>query len=93
MDLDKTKERLRGEMEESREAQVIDNFCLPGVNFINILHANFLYESLFGSFSLVTCKKKKPPKRRLYKKFACKMLVKSTPGGKTSDRLILNGLA
>jgi len=28
----------------------------PGVNFINILQAPFLYESLFDSFSLVACK-------------------------------------
>jgi hypothetical protein len=28
----------------------------PGVNFINILHANFSYKHLFSSFSLVTCK-------------------------------------
>ncbi len=29
---------------------------LTCVNFINILHVPFLYKSLFGSFSLVTCK-------------------------------------
>jgi len=26
-----------------------------GVNFINIIHLNFLYKHLFGSFPLVTC--------------------------------------
>jgi len=31
-------------------------FELPaGVNFINIVRANFLYEHCFSSFSLVTC--------------------------------------
>jgi len=50
----------------------------PGVNFINILHANFSYKHLFGSFSLVTCKWKKLPKRRWYAKFARKMLMKLT---------------
>jgi len=28
----------------------------PAVNFINVLCANFSYEYLFGSFSLVSCK-------------------------------------
>jgi len=45
-----------------------------GINFINILRANFSYERLFGSFSLVKCKWKK------YKKFALKMLMKLTRG-------------
>jgi len=31
----------------------------PAVNFINVLHACFLYESLFGSFFLVTFEQKK----------------------------------
>jgi len=29
--------------------------CIPGVNFINVICANFLYERCFGSFFLVTC--------------------------------------
>jgi len=49
-----------------------------GVNFINILQANFWFERLLGSFFLVTCKKKKLPKRLLYKKFRHKMLMKLT---------------
>ncbi len=28
----------------------------PGVNFINVLCAHFLYKGLFGSLSLVKCK-------------------------------------
>ncbi len=51
-----------------------------GVNFINILHAIFLYKSFFTSFSLVTCRWKKLPKRLLKKKFACKTLMKLTNG-------------
>jgi hypothetical protein len=50
----------------------------PGVNFINILCTNFLYKSLFSSFSLVTCKKKKLPKILLDLKFACKTMTKLT---------------
>jgi hypothetical protein len=51
-----------------------------GVNFINLLHAHFPYECLFGSFSLVTCKLKKLPKRLSYVKFVQKTLVKLTIG-------------
>ncbi len=44
----------------------------PGVNFINILRTNFLYEHSFGSFfssyMYFTCKWKKLPKRRSYEK-------------------------
>ncbi len=52
----------------------------PAVNFINVLCANFSYEYLFGSFSLVSCKQKKLPKRLSQVKFARKMLVKLAPG-------------
>jgi len=51
-----------------------------GVNFIKILRANFLYECLFGSFSLVTSKLKRLPKRLSYEKFARKILMKFTQG-------------
>ncbi len=47
-----------------------------GVNFINILHAKFLFEHLFCSFSLVTRKLKKVPKRLLHIKLSGKMLMK-----------------
>ncbi len=50
----------------------------PGSNFINILRANFSYKRLFGSFSLVTYKQKKLPKRLSYKEFAPKPLMKLT---------------
>ncbi len=51
-----------------------------GVNFIDILRAPFLYKSLFGSFSLVTCKRKKKLCEALsYEKGAFKMLMKLTP--------------
>jgi len=43
------------------------------VNFINILHALFSYESLFKA-------KLKAEKRLLYKKCVRKMLMKLTPG-------------
>jgi len=49
-----------------------------GVNFINVSRKHFLYERLFDSFSLVTCKWKKLPKSLSYIKFACKMLMKLT---------------
>jgi len=51
-----------------------------GVNFINIKRTNYSYERHFGSFSIVTCTKKKLPKQRLYKKIARITLMKLTPG-------------
>jgi len=50
------------------------------VNFINILGANFTYESLFGSFFYLHVTREKLSKRR-YKKIR-KMLMKLTPGRK-----------
>jgi len=44
------------------------------VNFINILRANFVCESLFGSFFYLHVTREKLPKRRSYKKFAQKCL-------------------
>jgi len=52
----------------------------PVVNFINILHTNFLYERRFSSFFYVHVTREKLPKRHSYKKFARKMLMKLTPG-------------
>ncbi len=49
------------------------------VNFINILRANFRYESLFGSIFCLHVTRIKLLKRCLYKKFARKMLMKLTP--------------
>jgi len=70
-----------------RNTNLILNFLLTiktaGVNFINILHARFSYESLFGSFILVS-----NPKHSfvifgtkiLYETQARKILMKLTPG-------------
>ncbi len=41
---------------------------IPGVNFINVLQAPFLYKSLFGSYSLLTCKKKTAVQTLSYEK-------------------------
>jgi len=46
------------------------------VNFINILLANFSYESLSSSFFYLHETREKLPKRNLYEKFARKMLKK-----------------
>ncbi len=51
---------------------------LPGVNFINILRACFLYESELSSFSLVTFWR-----QSIIKKSALYMLMKFTPGTPT----------
>jgi len=60
-----------------------DKICFiessPVVNFFNILHTIFLYESLFGSFFFLHVTREKLPKRCSYKKFARKMLMKLTP--------------
>jgi hypothetical protein len=48
----------------------------PGVNFINILRAHFLNESVLRSFSLVTFWQKST----FVKKRVRKMLMKLTPG-------------
>jgi hypothetical protein len=52
-----------------------------GVNFINILRTNFLYECCFGSFFYVHVTREKLPKQRSYKKFVHKMMMKLTTGG------------
>ncbi len=57
----------------------------PLVNFINILHENFMYESLFSSFFYLHVTSKKLPKRCLYKKFEHKMLMKLTPSHSTDS--------
>jgi hypothetical protein len=54
------------------------NCCRPGVNFINVKCTNFLYERRFGSFYYVHVTRKKLPKQRSYKKFACLRLMKLT---------------
>ncbi len=51
----------------------------PVVNFINVLRANFMYKSLFGSFFYLHVTREKLLKRRLYKKCGRKMLMKLTP--------------
>jgi len=53
---------------------------LPGVNFINILRAYFLYESKLSSFSLVTFGFVIFGAKISYEKRACKMLMKLTTG-------------
>jgi len=53
---------------------------LPGVNFINILCTNFLYECCFGSFFYIHVTREKLPKRHLYKKFVRKILMKFKVG-------------
>ncbi len=53
---------------------------VSGVNFINVKHANFLYESLFGSFFYLNVTREKLPKRHSYKKFSRLMLMKLTAG-------------
>jgi len=52
---------------------VSDNVVLPGVNFINILLDNFLYESALRSFSLVTFWLKK--RKTAQSTFVQKLLV------------------
>jgi len=42
------------------------------VNFINVLHANFTYKSLFGSFFYLHVTREKLLKKCLYEKFAQK---------------------
>jgi hypothetical protein len=51
----------------------------PVVNFINILCANFTYKRLFSSFFYLHVTREKLPKRRSYKKFSHKMLMKLRP--------------
>ncbi len=51
-----------------------------GVNFINILHTNFLYECHFSSFFYVHVTREKLTKQRSNKKFVGKMLMKLTKG-------------
>ncbi len=56
---------------------------LQGVNFINVLRAHFLYESLLSSFFLLTwlhVAREKLPKRLSYKKCVRKLLMKLTQG-------------
>jgi len=48
------------------------------VNFINVLQANFTYESLFGSFFYLHVTREKLLKTCSYKKFTRKMLMKLT---------------
>ena len=52
---------------------------IPVVNFINILLVNFPYEGLFGNLFYLHVSREKLPKRRLYKRFERKMLMKLTP--------------
>jgi len=55
-------------------------FASSGVNFINILHTNFLYKLRIGSFFYLHVTREKLPKQRAYKKFVRKMLMKLTIG-------------
>ncbi len=56
---------------------------IPGVNFLNILCTNFLYEHCFDSFFYVHVTREKLLKRCLYEKFERKMLMKLTPSSPT----------
>jgi len=60
----------------------------PGVNFINVKHANFLYERRFGSFfsSYLYVEK-----RHLYEKFVRLTLMKLTK--ETGNEKLLSGKA
>jgi len=51
----------------------------PWINLINILCANFTYESFLGSFFYLHVTREKLLKRRSYKIFVRKMLMKLTP--------------
>ncbi len=53
---------------------------MPAVNFINVKCVRFSYTSHFGSFFLVTCTKKKLPKRHLYEKLVRLTLMELTTG-------------
>jgi len=75
--------------ERSRERNVLLSFTICKIlvnvsNFINILRVLFLYESASCSFSLVMFWLKHSfvifGAKFLYKKCACKMLMKLTPG-------------
>jgi len=63
-----------------------------GVNFINILRTNFLYERLFGSFFYVHVTREKLPKQHLDKKFLIKMLMKLAIGWNVGGKLRKRGL-
>jgi len=52
----------------------------PGVNFINILRAHFLYECELHRFSLITIWLCDFWLKDIGEKCACKMLMKLTPG-------------
>ncbi len=53
-------------------------YVCTGVNFINILFTNFLYERHFSSFFYVHLTREKLPKQNSYKIFLHKMLRKFT---------------
>jgi len=53
---------------------------LSGVNFINILRSNSLYERCFGSFFYEHVTREKLLKQHSYRKFVHKMLMKLTTG-------------
>ncbi len=57
------------------------------VNFINILHTNFLYECCFGSFFNIHVTKGKLPKWCSYEKFVRKMLIKLFLGRRENSTL------
>jgi len=56
-----------------------------GVNFINILRTNFLFEGRFGSFFYVHVTREKLPNQRSYEKVVRKMLMKLTIGENNYD--------
>jgi len=66
--------------EEKNEGWRSIHTPLAAVNFIIILCTNFWYEHRFGSFFYIHVTREKLRKQHLYKKFACKMLMKLTPG-------------
>ncbi len=74
------KSRFRSGTRVKRRIRRLDETFITreGVNFINVNHANFLYEHRFRSFYYVHITREKLPKQHLYKKFACIMLMKLT---------------
>jgi len=62
----------------------------PGVNFINIIHTNFLYKCHFGSFLYLHVTREELPKQCSYKKFVRKMLMKLTTGAILPNLFIPN---
>ncbi len=66
-------------------------FTRPGINFINVLRAHFLYKSASSSFFFyLHVTREKLPKRLSYEKGVRKMLMKLTSGINFTNILSLN---